>query len=98
MTQSGWLAAALLAGFLLWLAMQGKLQAYWSILAGGAPAAPATTPAAATAALPAASGGPLIDLGPFGTFDPQLTGGGIAGYLNDPNSPLNEFHQFLFGR
>jgi hypothetical protein len=34
-TQSGWIAAALIAGFLLWLALQNRLGAYWSILSGG---------------------------------------------------------------
>jgi hypothetical protein len=43
MSQSEWLAAVLIAGFLVWLAMSKRLAVYWSILTGGgAQAAPAT--------------------------------------------------------
>jgi hypothetical protein len=54
MSQSGLMVAALLGGFVVYLAMAGKLAAYWSILMGGgasstaAPAATTTTPGATT--------------------------------------------------
>jgi hypothetical protein len=35
MSQSTVMLGALLAGFVVWLAMNGKLQAYWSLLLGG---------------------------------------------------------------
>lgn len=35
MNQSSLMAGALLAGFVVYLAMNGKLAAYWSILIGG---------------------------------------------------------------
>jgi hypothetical protein len=47
MSQSGIMVAALLGGFVVFLAMQGKLANYWSILLGGG--ASATTGAATTA-------------------------------------------------
>jgi hypothetical protein len=37
MSQSGLIGATLIAGFVLWLAMNKKLTAYWAILMGGAP-------------------------------------------------------------
>jgi hypothetical protein len=77
-TQSGWIAAALIAGFFLWLALQNRLGAYWSILSGGgaAPAAPAPLGPAGQplttqvpGALPGAS--PLLTTP---GFQPGLTG------------------------
>jgi hypothetical protein len=58
MSQSSLMLGALLAGFVVWLGMQGKLAAYWSILIGGgsstaAPAATTTTPSATTPTAPA---------------------------------------------
>jgi hypothetical protein len=47
MSQSGLMVAALLGGFVVFLAMQNKLGAYWSILLGGGASA-TTTPAATT--------------------------------------------------
>ena len=44
MSQSGLMVAALLGGFVVFLALQNKLGVYWSILlGGGASAAPPTT-------------------------------------------------------
>lgn len=47
MSQSSLMIATLIAGFVVYLAMNGKLAAYWSILMGGGASA---TPAATTAA------------------------------------------------
>ena len=57
MSQSGLMVAALLGGFVVFLAMQGKLAAYWSILLGGGSAstAPATTSTAQTPSTPSTS-------------------------------------------
>jgi hypothetical protein len=35
MSQSGVIVASLVGGFILWLALQGRLGAYWTLLAGG---------------------------------------------------------------
>lgn len=53
MSQSSLMIASLLGGFLVYLAMNGKLAAYWSILIGGGSSsastgATTTTPAAST--------------------------------------------------
>jgi hypothetical protein len=49
MSQSGLMVAALIGGFVVFIAMQGKLASYWSILLGGSssPTSPATTVAPA---------------------------------------------------
>ena len=36
MSQSEWIGAAIIAGFLIFLAMKGKLATYWRMLTGGA--------------------------------------------------------------
>jgi hypothetical protein len=51
-SQSEVIAAVLIAGFLVWLAMNQRLGVYWSVLTGGAaaqapPPAPATGPGSA---------------------------------------------------
>jgi hypothetical protein len=66
MSQSQVMIGALLAGFFVYLAMAGKLAAYWSILIGGgsgqaaaqvgAPAATTTAPATPKAATPTTGG------------------------------------------
>jgi hypothetical protein len=38
LSQSEWIAVAILAGFLIFLAIKGKLANYWSLLTGGAAA------------------------------------------------------------
>ena len=51
MNQSGWIVGALLAAFIVFLAIEGRLSAYWALLTGGAgastsaPAPAADTPA-----------------------------------------------------
>jgi hypothetical protein len=47
LSQSEWIAVAILAGFLIFLAIKGKLANYWSLLTGGA--ASGTSSAASTA-------------------------------------------------
>lgn len=48
MSQSGIMVGALLAGFVVYLAMTGKLAAYWGILMGGGASATATPTTGAT--------------------------------------------------
>ena len=50
MSQSGLMVAALVGGFIVFVAMQGKLANYWSILLGGgaSSAGSATTPSTTT--------------------------------------------------
>jgi hypothetical protein len=63
MSQSGIMVAALLGGFVVFLALQGKLANYWSILLGGGASAtsgatttsPTTTTPGATTTAPAGS-------------------------------------------
>lgn len=45
MPQSGVIVAALMGGFVLWLALNNKLLAYWTILVGGAPGSGGTSAA-----------------------------------------------------
>jgi hypothetical protein len=54
LSQSEWIAVAILAGFLIFLAIKGKLANYWSLLTGGAAAGSSST--ASTTASTAASG------------------------------------------
>ena len=57
MSQSGLMVAALIGGFIVYLAMQGKLGTYWTLMTGGggssaastaSPAATTTSPSATT--------------------------------------------------
>lgn len=58
MSQSSLMVGALIAGFVVWVMMNGKLATYWSILLGGGASATATATTAtpsATTAQPSAS-------------------------------------------
>ena len=62
MSQSGLMVAALIGGFVVYLAMQGKLGAYWTLMTGGggsssttAPAATSTAPSPSTSSTPSAT-------------------------------------------
>jgi hypothetical protein len=50
LSQSEWIAVAILAGFLIFLAIKGKLANYWSLLTGGAAAGTSGTTAASSTA------------------------------------------------
>jgi hypothetical protein len=100
MSQSGLMVAALLGGFVVFIAMQGKLANYWSILLGGG--STATSGATTTPAAPSTgSGSTAPSASPFsflgGTANPTApaTGGtgtatptGIPGL---PNVSLGNF-------
>lgn len=73
-TQGEWIVGALIVGFVVYLAMRGKLGTYWSLLMGGAIA---KAPAATTA--PAASSGMGSVLGAI----PGLGGIGALGGIFD---------------
>lgn len=87
MNQSSLMAGALAAGFVFYLAMQGKLAAYWSILIGGsgAPAATGSTSAPGTGqAAGGVPGNPGLSANPFsgifgGSGDPLFGPGAIFG-------------------
>jgi hypothetical protein len=49
LSQSEWIAVAILAGFLIYLSIKGKLAAYWTLLTGGAAASSSTAAASSTA-------------------------------------------------
>lgn len=74
MNQSGLIAAALVAGFVLWLAMTKRLTTYWSLLMGLPQASPAesgqagaqATSDTAASMLDGAAGGASILSGPLG--------------------------------
>jgi hypothetical protein len=73
MSQSGLMVAALVGGFVVFVAMQGKLANYWSILLGGGStstgsAATPTTPGATTPGATPIPGGPVSGgtTSPFG--------------------------------
>jgi hypothetical protein len=92
MSQSGLMVAALLGGFVVYLAMTGKLAAYWSILMGGgatstaAPAATTTSPTTTspTTTSPTTSSTTSPTYNPFsflgGTANPTGTVAGGVGY------------------
>jgi hypothetical protein len=82
--QSGYIVAALLGGFVLWLAVQGKLQAYWSLLVGGSGGTPTTPTPTAPSALP----GQTPQGQPTTTPPTQLP-------LTDPNYYLDPFRSLL---
>ena len=46
MSQSGLMVAALIGGFIVYLAMQGKLGTYWTLMTGGGGSSTAAAPAA----------------------------------------------------
>jgi hypothetical protein len=51
MNQSGWIVGALLAAFIVFLAIEGRLAAYWALLTGGAGASSSAPAPAAEAPL-----------------------------------------------
>jgi hypothetical protein len=57
LSQSEWIAVAILAGFLIYLAIKGKLANYWSLLTGGAAAGTASSPSAASSSAASSSAG-----------------------------------------
>ena len=83
MSQSGLMLAALIGGFVVWLMMNQRLSAYWSILIGGGSSATATptTGGSTTIIPPLISGAPNSGLtfkwtnpfGPGGAFGPPAT-------------------------
>jgi hypothetical protein len=88
MSQSGLMVAALIGGFIVFIAMQGKLATYWSILLGGGAAtgstSTTTTPSATTpsATTPSTSTTIPSSLGSlFGLGGTGASGGsGTVGY------------------
>lgn len=81
MSQSGMIGAALIAGFVLWLAANGKLQTYWNLLLGQQGGSSGSTPAAGGPMLiPSAPsiGFPGLSVNPFQ---------GLPGALNPMNVP-----------
>jgi hypothetical protein len=89
MSQSGIMAGALAGGFVLWLAMNGKLAAYWQLLigtaGGGASAttAPATTSSTSTSSgsTSTSSGAPAVPQGPHDNAQ-----GGLPASIGDAYS------------
>jgi hypothetical protein len=74
-SQSEWIAVAIVTGFLLFLAMKGRLANYWALLTGGTGgatgAAPAATPTGIAASI--ATGGAV------GSAIGSAIGGGAGG-------------------
>jgi len=64
LSQSEWIAVAILAGFLVFLAIKGKLANYWSLLTGGAVGGTASSSPASSSvgALAGAAAGPAAAL------------------------------------
>jgi hypothetical protein len=102
MSQSGLMISALLAGFVVYLAVKQRLGVYWSILIGGGgsstttPASTTTAPAstATSSTLPATQGS-ILGLGGTTSTATTAAGGvgtatptGIAGL---PNTSLDNF-------
>ena len=85
MSQSSVLGAALIAGFVVWLMMKGKLGAYWSLLMGGAAGPTATSTSTGAAIVP-------------GTQTPGTPGLAVNPFAGLPNPFGGTFwHDFIFG-
>jgi hypothetical protein len=83
LSQSGLMGAALIAGFLIYLAAKGKLGSYWSILMGG------TTGATSTS-----TGATIVP----GTQTPGTPGVAVNPFAGLPNPFGGTFwHDFVFG-
>lgn len=66
MSQSSVMGAALVAGFVVFLMMKGKLSAYWSILMGGsASTSPTSSSSGSTSTKPSTPGLPGLSANPF---------------------------------
>jgi hypothetical protein len=94
LSQSEWIAVAILAGFLIYLAIKGKLANYWSLLTGGAAAgtsasstaassSPAATAGAQVGAIAGAAAGPALP----GVTSGTVTQGGQTTQQYFPNIP-----------
>jgi hypothetical protein len=83
MSQSEWIAATIVAGFLIYLAIKKKLPNYWAMMTGGA-AQPSTAGGGATSTLANAANlaGPI--LGPL--LKPIL--GGIGQKIDPAGAPV----------
>lgn len=76
MSQSGWLAVALVVAFVLYLAANQRLALYWRLLTGGGATTPAAGGSAASAA-PSASAGASS---PANDFTHQLEAEILSGF------------------
>lgn len=110
MSQSGLMVAALIGGFVVWLALSGKLATYWSILIGGgasstastsaAPATPSSTSSSTSTAsnvatLPSSQAS-VLGLGGTGTAAAPATGGvGTATPTGVPGVPNVSLQNFF---
>jgi hypothetical protein len=81
LSQSEWIAVAILAGFLIFLAIKGKLANYWSLLTGGAAAgtASSSSTASTTGAIAGAAAGSAIPSGATATN--STASGTVAGTI-----------------
>src|SRR5262245_25749350 len=86
MSQSEWIVASVIAGFVLFLALKGKLGTYWSLLIGGGSGAKSSSPSggasAATNPLGIAgglAGGVFGDAASAATTAAQGAGGTVTG-------------------
>lgn len=84
LSQSEWIAVAILAGFLIFLAIKGKLANYWSLLTGGA-ATGAASSAASSSAASSAGGAAGSILGGLASSaasgNPAAAAGSVAGTI-----------------
>lgn len=84
LSQSEWIAVAILAGFLVFLAIKGKLANYWSLLTGGAASAASSSSSSSSAGssvggLAGAVTGGLGAIGGTSSPAPGTVGGTITG-------------------
>jgi hypothetical protein len=85
LSQSEWIAVAILAGFLIFLAIKGKLANYWSLLTGGAAAGTASSSTASTTGtIAGAAAGAAI---PSGTVAGTITSNGQTVATTFPTIP-----------
>ena len=95
MSQSSVMLAALLAGFVVYLAIKQRLGVYWSILIGGGSAASSTATSSTSSGSIPSTQGSILGLGGTASTSTSASGGtgtatstGIAGL---PNTSLSTF-------
>ena len=93
LSQSEWIAVAVVAGFLVFLAIKGKLGNYWTLLSGGGTPAKAAAPPGTLGAAAGGAAAGAAATGPVG----QALGSVLGGLGSLPSVPgLPPLESFIF--
>lgn len=87
MSQSGLMVAALLGGFVVFLALQGKLANYWSILLGGGASATSSTSSGTTTPAVPSTGSGSTSSGSTGSTTTPANPFSFLGGTANPTAP-----------